>query len=228
MHGELPYRFRKGANDPFEATPSLADRLRIQTLSVKIAQHDERRREVLNGTGGRLAPQFDKRGLQCETVCRPLLAFGKKRPAKQIHRTEEFLAQPAEQRRPLDRVQICQPVDPCQSHRGGVDVSPAGRQLEARGFDQRCSAADKGVQHDSIARCVCRQQPFDELRRELSGPRERIGPCPFSNVEGAIGKRRPVQGSCGEIVVQDHGGETIFEASNLPLVGISILCLTSS
>ena len=204
MHGELPYRFWKGANDPFEAAPSPVDRLRIQTLSVKIAQDDERRREVLDGTGGRFAPQFDKRGLQCEAVCRLLLVFEKKRPVGSAYRIEEFFSQPAEQRCPLDCVQICQPVDPCQSHCGGVDVSPAGRQFKAGGFDQRCPAADKGIQYDSIARRVCRKQPLDELRRELSGPRERIGPCPFSNVEGTIGKRRPVQGSCGEVVVQDH------------------------
>ena len=150
----------------------------------------------------------------------------------QADRLEQSLAQSVEQRRPLGRVQVDQPVDPRQGHRRGVEVAPAGRQTQPCRFDQRRPAADEGVEYDAVARGVGRQQPFDELRRELPGPGEGIGPHPFGDVEGALGKGRPVQGRGGEGVVQDHGrneldAERVRDGAVLPQEGISVWRLAS-
>ena len=96
-------------------------------------------------------------------------------------------------------------ADTRRGHRRGVEVAPAGRQIQPRRFDQRRSAADEGIEYDSVARGVGGQQLFDELRRELSGPGKGIGPYPFGDVEVALRKGRPVQRRGGEGVVQDHG-----------------------
>ena len=205
VHGDGPGRFRQGADDPFEAEPCLVDRLRVQMLAVEIAQHHERRHEALRRAGGRFAPQRDEDGFQGGALRRPPALCEEERAMGQADRIEESLAQLVEQRRSPGRVQVDQPVDPREGHRRGVEVAPAGRQLQPRRLDQRRPAAGEGVEYDPVARGVGGQQLFDELRRELSGPGQGVGPHPLGDVEGALGKGGPVQGRGGEGVVQGHG-----------------------
>ena len=175
--------------DLIDRLPSLADEENIRDVMAGLVEDDDVR----------------KRGFQGGALRRPPGLCEEERAMGQADRLEESFAQLVEQRRPPGRVQVDQPVDPREGHRRGVEVAPAGRQLQPRRLDQRRPAAGEGVEYDPVARGAGGQQLFDELRRELPGPGQGIGPHPLGDVEGALGKGGPVQGRGGEGVVQDHG-----------------------
>lgn len=163
-------------------------------LAVKVAKHHQCRGQIPCDSGSGVAPQPDKSGFEPGAV----RGFSGRWSGGRADDFRKSGAETIERRSAGSFVQIDHLIYSCEDQGGGVQFAAAGREPHSRRLHKRRPAAGKGIQNDGAARRVGGQQLLDKLRRELTGPGQRVRPHSPLDIQAGRRQRLPVECDRGQ------------------------------